>query len=205
MLGTEVAPGVWRWTAYFEEWRDDVGAVAIRRDDRLILVDPIFGPGQWDLLSDSTSLGISVLLTIHWHARDTSKVVENRPSSEVWAYSRDLAPIRRRTPVTDIFKIGDPLPGGLVAIPTKRSTEVAFWDPESRSLITGDSLLGDGAGGLKPCPDSWMPDGATAADMAASLEPVLDLPVDQVLVSHGDPVLGNGRGKLAEALDRHGR
>jgi hypothetical protein len=37
--------------------------------------------------------------------------------------------------------------------------------------------------------------------LAASLRPLLELPVERVLVSHGEPVLQDGSQALAAALD----
>ena len=40
------------------------------------------------------------------------------------------------------------------------------------------------------------------AELRESLRPLLDLPVELVLVSHGEPVLENGREAIAAALER---
>jgi hypothetical protein len=37
-------------------------------------------------------------------------------------------------------------------------------------------------------------------ELRAALAPLLDLPVEQVLVSHGEPVLENGREELVRAF-----
>ena len=98
------------------------------------------------------------------------------------------------------FRPGDPLPGGVVAFPTARANEVVYWIPEHRSVVPGDVLLGAEGGGLRMCPRSWLPEGRTLDELAASLRPLLALPVVRVLVSHGEPVLRNGRAALARAL-----
>jgi hypothetical protein len=75
------------------------------------------------------------------------------------------------------------------------------WLPGARALIPGDRLIGDGRGGLRMCPDSWMrylP--LDQAGLAAALRPLLDLPVEAVVVSHGEPVLENGREEIAAAI-----
>jgi hypothetical protein len=80
-----------------------------------------------------------------------------------------------------------------------------IWLPAPRALIPGDRLLGDAAGGLRLCPDSWLrylPSGMRQEGLRAALRPLLDLPVEQVLVSHGEPVLQNGRAAIARALAR---
>jgi hypothetical protein len=51
------------------------------------------------------------------------------------------------------------------------------------------------------CPESWLPAKKSQRDLAASLRPLLDLPVRRVLVSHGRPVLTGGGRALARALE----
>jgi hypothetical protein len=52
---------------------------------------------------------------------------------------------------------------------------------------------------LRLCPERWL--GAkTHDDLKASLRPLLELPVEQVLVSHGEPVLADGRAALGQLL-----
>ncbi|MDX6569946.1 MAG: hypothetical protein QOH15_2524 [Gaiellales bacterium] len=45
----------------------------------------------------------------------------------------------------------------------------------------------------------WLGKG-THADLRKSLLPLLDLPVERVLVSHGAPILSGGKQALADAL-----
>ena len=124
-----------------------------------------------------------------------------RYGARVWAPNRGRAAIARRAGVvTDAFGRDDPLPGGLLSFPTARAAEVVFWIPDHRTLVPGDALLGDGAGGIRMCPVSWLPAGKGHAELAASLRPLLDLPVERVLLSHGTPVLADGRAALAAAL-----
>ena len=81
-----------------------------------------------------------------------------------------------------------------------RATEVVYWIPQHRALVPGDVILGADGGGLRLCPESWLPAGVDHARLRAALQPVLDLPVERVLVSHGEPVTANARARLAEAL-----
>jgi hypothetical protein len=52
------------------------------------------------------------------------------------------------------------------------------------------------------CPESWLPKSTRHPELAESLAPLLALPVERILVSHGEPVLENGRDALAAALGR---
>ena len=185
----EVAPGLRRWTAYHDHWEEEVGSLALQSDDGLILIDPIAVPDH-------------VLLTVFWHNRSTAGLRAKR----IWAPTRSAQPLRNRgVDVTDAFTAGDQLPGGVQAFETARVSEVVVWLPEQRAVVAGDVLLGAGAkpratkDPLRLCPEGWLGK-ATHADLKRTLAPLLDLPVQRVLVSHGKPVLRGGKRALEHVL-----
>jgi hypothetical protein len=73
--------------------------------------------------------------------------------------------------------------------------------------VVGDVLLGAGAKPhatterLRLCPERWLGTG-THDDLREALTPLLALPVESVLVSHGEPVVTGGKRALAAALAR---
>lgn len=204
---SQIEPGLWRWTGYHEEWNDDVGCVFCETDDGIVLVDPLVPPEDadrfWDALDrDVERLGgrVHVLVTIFWHTRSTTAMVD-RYGARVWAPTTSRAAVARRArAVTDAFRPGDPLPGGIEAFRTARRTEVVYWLPQQRALVPGDVLVGDGEAGVRMCPESWLPPSTGHRDLAASLRPLLELPVERILVSHGEPVLRDAKTALAAAL-----
>ncbi len=188
---TEIASGLRRWTAWHEEWREEVGCLAVDTADGLVLIDPLDPPR-------GLTRPQHVLLTIRWHARSTK-------APHVWAHRREARSLANRgVEVTDPIP-GDELPGGIQAFETARPGEVVFWLPRQRALAVGDVLLGAGAKPhatdepLRLCPERWLGT-ATHDDLRASLAPTLDLPVARVLVSHGNPVLRGGARALAAVL-----
>ena len=213
----EIAPGLWRWSAYHEEWEENVGSVYCETDEGVVIVDPLVPEDETDIFwraldRDVERSGgtVHVLVTVFWHTRHAAQLIE-RYSARVWCTGRGRAAIERRAgTVTDTFSPGDPLPGGIVGLRTARAAEVVYWIPKHGALVPGDVLLGDnakgggtrsaGPGGLRMCPESWLPEGKTHAQLAESLRPLLDLPVETVLVSHGDPVLEDARAALTSAL-----
>jgi glyoxylase-like metal-dependent hydrolase (beta-lactamase superfamily II) len=200
VLGNELRPGLWRWTAHHEEWKQEVAAVAVVSGTEVVLIDPLLVGDQWQQLEDA--LGdrqLHVLLTIHWHARSAGEIAARFEPARVWARSRNRAAVARRAPVTDVFRIGDELPAGLVALEARPRSEVLFWEPRSRALIVGDALLGDGerGKGLHTCPGWWLPESTSLDDLRSSLRPALELPGELVLTSHGAPVLSGAREELA--------
>jgi|SRR4051794_13993284 hypothetical protein len=191
----EIARGLRRWTARHDEWNEDVGSVAAETRDGLVFIDPIAPPaglGRPD----------HVLLTVYWHGRDTARL----GAGSVWAPTRSVRPLGNRDiAVSNAFRPGDALPGGIQAFGTPRVSEVVFWLPEHCALAVGDVLLGAGAkpgathDPLRLCPERWL-GAATHDDLRAMLAPLLDLPVERILTSHGEPVLAGGREALAGVL-----
>jgi hypothetical protein len=102
-------------------------------------------------------------------------------------HSRDVAtlgaPIRR-----------DDLPKDVNAQPCFYPGERSLWIPAHSALIVGDSLP-DG----KAMPDRWL-GGSSRDEYKAKLKPLLDLPVELLLPTHGDPVLEDARDALVNAL-----
>jgi glyoxylase-like metal-dependent hydrolase (beta-lactamase superfamily II) len=204
---TRIEPGLWRWTGHHESWKDDVGCVYCETDDGVVLVDPLVPPEDterfWAALDrDVERVGgdVHVLLTVFWHVRSIGTVTE-RYGARTWIPAATRPTMTRRgVPVSDPFRPGDPLPGGLEAFRTARAAEVVYWIPRHRALVPGDVLIGDGEGGVRLCPESWLPEKKSLADLAESLRPLLELPVERILVSHGDPVLRGGGTALARAV-----
>jgi glyoxylase-like metal-dependent hydrolase (beta-lactamase superfamily II) len=179
-----------------------VGCVGISRGGDTILIDPLLRTEHWPLLESALGGGgLHVILTVHWHTRSAAEIIARHPAARVWANSRDAAPIRRRTPVTDVFRAGDELPGGLGAHLARPRTEVVLWDAESAALVAGDVLLGAEGGGVRLCPASWLPSSTGIEELREALRALLELPVRMVLVSHGEPVLRGGGAALAAALE----
>jgi len=189
----EVAPGLRRWTVRHEEWGEEVGCLAVETGDGLVLIDPLDPPTE-------VAKPDHVLLTVFWHLRSASAIA----APHLWATkSSTRSAANRGVTVTD--QVDGELPGGIVAIQTVRRPEVVYWLPEQQSVVAGDVLLGAGAKPkptdepLRLCPERWL-SGKTHDDLRESLSPLLDLPVERVLVSHGAPVLADGRAALERVL-----
>lgn len=169
--------------------------MAVETEEGLVVIDPIDPPAQF-------AQPAHVLLTVFWHARTAGTFDEPR----IWGHERGARRLRNRgVELTDRFDGEASLPGGIRAIATARDAEVVYWLPKHRAVVVGDVLLGAGAkpratpDPLRLCPERWL--GRTSHDdLRASLRPLLDLPVQRVLPSHGAPVLRAGKRALAQAL-----
>jgi hypothetical protein len=188
----ELEPGLWRWQALHPDWREsadwepDVGCVYAELPDATVLIDPLVPFAVEDRARflealdhdvERRAVPLSLLLTCEWHRRSTDELVERYGAT-----------------------VGE-LPDGVLALPFEIASETMYWLPAFGTLVPGDALLGDGAGGLRVCPDAWLEGAEAPALLRRDLRALLDLPVERVLVSHGDPVREGGRAALARALD----
>ena len=100
-----------------------------------------------------------------------------------------------------MFKAGDRLPLGVEAFPGMEPNDLVLWIEERRALVVGDTLIDRGSG--LEFPRDWASTGAIAAhgvpvdELFASLQPLLELPVEVVLPTHGAPT---DRAALERAL-----
>jgi hypothetical protein len=197
----ELRRGLYRWTAKHPEaesdpepgspadWGPDVGSVAYAAADALVLIDPLVPPDRVDLQQELDALvrrhgqRVVILTTLEFHSRSRQRLAERYEASTSRA---------KKT-----------LPDGVETVPIRDAGETMVWLPEHGALIAGDRLLGDEAGSLRLCPDSWLrylPSKILQPGLRKALRPLLDLPVEMVLVSHGEPVLSGGRDALRRAI-----
>jgi hypothetical protein len=198
MSPVEIAPGLHRWSAPHPDWKPNaepgsaedwdrcVGSVLFETAQAVVLIDPLLPvDGRDRFLSwlDERVAGrpVSVLTTIRWHRRDRAELAERYVgnSSRAW----------------------NAVPAGVQPKPIRGAGETMFWLPAARALVCGDRLLGDPHGGVRVCPESWLTAvSVDRAGLARLMRPLLELPIEQLLVSHGEPVLRDGRAALARAL-----
>ena len=198
MIGEELAPGLRRWVVHHEQWRQDVGCVLVERDGVLCLIDPLLPSGRVSFPKRSQ---LHVLISVYWHTRDAGDVLRAHEGT-LWAPSGARAAVARRAEIEPrTFRAGDELPAGIEALATSKGSEVVFWVPWLKTLVPGDVILGTDGGELRLCPASWVGGEEKLGQLRARLQPLRDLPVEMVLVSHGEPVLQNAHRALARALD----
>ena len=198
----ELRPGLWRWEVRHPEaspspepespadWGPEVGSVACGADDALVLVDPLVPEDRDDLqreldrLVESHGRPVTILTTLGFHRRSRDRLAERYQASTSRAKKS--------------------LPAGVETVQIEGAGETMVWLPEHRALIPGDRILGDHPGAVRLCPESWLrylPSGMRHPELRAALRPLLDLPVEMVLTSHGAPVLAGGRDAIARAID----
>jgi glyoxylase-like metal-dependent hydrolase (beta-lactamase superfamily II) len=205
----ELASGLWYWSEHHPEWHKDVGCVALDTPGSLVLVDPLAPPGGsdarrrfWTALDEQAAgRALDVIVTLHYHRRSAGAVLErygNRGGATLWAPVGSLA--RLHLDADRPFEPGDRLPAAIVAYASGREDEAVLWLPGQRAVVSGDVLLGGVRKPFRICPRSWLPDGVTRADVARALQPLLELPVELLVPTHGPVVTAGARAALEAAL-----
>ena len=183
---SELAPGLWRWTAPHPDWKEgddweqDVGCVYYEAADATVLIDPLVPPERerffeaLDRDVERRGLPVAILLTCPWHERSTGELTER--------YGAGSAPPAGVEPVLALPEI----------------EETLWWLPE-HAHARPRRCPARRAGRRQRLPGLVARRRVTGGDPRRA-PPLLDLPVERVLVSHGEPVLEDGRAALERAL-----
>jgi glyoxylase-like metal-dependent hydrolase (beta-lactamase superfamily II) len=193
----EVQTGIWYWTAPHPEWTPphdwamgDVSSYAMDDGERLLLFDPLAVPSEMEELAAGRDTAI--VLTSPWHQRDAMDLTE-RLDAPIYVPppDRDPDPIQGR-----VFTAGDRLPVGIEAFPGREEPfDLMLWVESRKALVAGDTLVDRGQG--IELVDAWLPEGVTREQVLVALKPLLELPVELVLPTHGPPT---DRAALERAL-----
>jgi hypothetical protein len=195
----ELRPGLWRWTAshpewdHAEHWGPQVASVYAELPEAIVVVDPLVPEDEearfWAALDRDVTRAerpLHVLLTVHWHERSVPAVLD-RYHAKLWRPEEE-----------------GPLPAGVRAELVKGSdwVEALFYLEPYHALVAGDLLIGSNDG--VELPVEWFPKDErewARNELKPELrERLAALPVELVLVSHGEPVLEDGAAALAAAL-----
>ena len=220
---TKLADGLWRWTARHPEWHPgefgrEVACFALQPGDDAMLIDPLLPPDAepvLDLIESIIAERLSILITIPYHVRSSAEIrgrFESEAETTIWGHPAcakrldDTSGFRELEPGTE-------LPAGVTAhhIGKPRRHEMPLHLPSHKALAFGDAVA---------AVDGRLVVWATAKvdekmerfhreRFNPTLEPLLELDLDRVLVTHGEPVMKAGRKQLEAALrarpwSRHG-
>jgi hypothetical protein len=187
----QLAEGLWRWTAPHPNaanWPDwgppvppEVGCVYYEAPDAVVLIDPLLPAGDekaflayLDRDVERVGLPVSLLLTAPWHERSAATLRERYGASDRIPDSVEVHPVE-----------GAP------------EEQLAYFIRPHGALVVAEVFVGDGRGGLAVLPSPGLADPAA---LERSLYAIAALPVELVLVSHGEPVLQDGRRAIELAL-----
>ena len=205
----ELRRGLWHWTAPHPEWEptepwdQDVSSYAIEDGDRLLLFDPLgVPPGIEELATDRET---AIVLTAPWHERDAESLVARlglpvytpRPDTaedlmRTWGVTAEQAGdgspdvrwlVEGEAGNAHWYSAGDRLPIGVEAFPGQKRNDVVLWIESHRAVVAGDTLADFGEGPqVNP---RWLRAGVTREQVVDGLRPLLALPVEHLLETHG--------------------
>jgi glyoxylase-like metal-dependent hydrolase (beta-lactamase superfamily II) len=196
----EVRTGVWHWEARHPEWNERqwwgplVSSYAIDDGARLLLFDPLAPPAEIEKLAEGRETAI--VLTCPWHRRD-AEALANRYSAPLYVPPPDEGD---PSPVDGtVFREGERLPVGVEAFPGMEPNDLVLWIESHRALVAGDTLQdrGNGLQFLGDLVNNVPAGGASAGQILERMRPLLALPVEIVLLTHGAPA---DRAALEHAL-----
>ena len=187
----ELRPGLWYWTATHPTWYDnEVGSYAWDAGSSVVLLDPLSPPTLVDELVSGKE--VATVLTCDWHDRSAPELVE-RLGSPIHAPAGGDGKLD-----AEHFEAGAALPGGIAAHCATHPGEVTLWIDEVQALVVGDALIVKD--GELLIPPTWLPENDTVTTVQKRMAPLLELPVELVLTTHGEPVRENGSEALRKAL-----
>jgi hypothetical protein len=209
---TEIATRMWRWTARHPEWHPgefgaEVASFALDAGDDLLLIDPQLPEDDAPVLEWLDGLAndcaVHALITIGYHVRSAEALCE-RYGGRIYGPHTCTKRLTNEKLLTE-FTPGTPGPAGAAAyaIGKPRRTERPIWFPSHNALAFGDAIVTTMENELRIWSDA--PLGAKVRRFyrerfAPTLEPLLELPVEHVLVTHGEPIVGGGAKALREAV-----
>ena len=185
----DVAAGLWVWRIDHPDWQPGlsweraVTSTCVASGGEVAVLDPIAPPDPadpvWARLDAAAPTTVVVLKPDH--VRDTDVFVRRYGA-------RGFGPHLfwpDNLPETELegLEPGSVLPGGLVALYDGRGrNETPLWLPEQRAIVFADALTAPG-GDLRVWGTPWHEERVLPA-----LRALLELPFEQVIVSHGEPV-----------------
>lgn len=217
----ELGPGLWHWQAPHpqweasEPWDPSVSSYAIDDGERMLLFDPLGVTGE--LMELAGEREPVVVLTAPWHERDSEQLVQRlgapvfTPLPDTAQYLMDTYGItaeqagdgspdvvwllREKKGEARPYAPGDRLPFGADVFQGHKPNDTVLWIESKRAVISGDTLVDFGQG--LEINERWLRPGVTREHVAEGLRPLLELPVEHVLPTHGLPT---DRASLERAL-----
>jgi len=218
----KLTDGLWRWTARHPEWHPgDFGAEVASfaaqaygaEEDALLLIDPLLpedgaeAGSVLETLDGAVDRRVAILISVPYHVRSSEELWQRyRKDAEVTIHGHPAAAkrLKDRSAFEEI-EPGTSLPGGVTAysIGKPKRHEMPLHLPSHGALVFGDAVA-EYDGALRV----WASNKVDAKAerfyrerFNPTLEPLLDLGFDRVLVTHGQPVMEGGRRALRDALD----
>lgn len=221
----EVSKGLWTWACRHPEWHPgnfgaEVRSWAARGEGGvLLLLDPLLpdeGAGRDAVLkrldaevARKAAKAISIQVSIGYHARSSEELWDRYRDGDVPVTVHGHAAVGRRLGqgvARDFHEIeaGTELPGGVMPmrIGKPRRQETPLHVRSHDALLFGDAVVGtdEGVRVWAQGPVDGKVEAFYRARFNPTLEPLIALGVERLLMTHGPPVLSGGARALAEGV-----
>jgi hypothetical protein len=199
---TDLAPGLWIWRLPHPDWREGfdwephVTSTVVESRGEVWVLDGLAPPDDddpvWRRLDARPPTYLGVVKPDHVRSVDLLVRRYGVPAYGPSLFWPDDVPATALEPLEP----GLELPGGLRTLEDGRwKLETPIWLPEQRTIVFADGLTAP-AGELRV----WFSRRHESHVLPALRAMLAELPVERVIVSHGEPV--HDRAAFAAALDR---
>ncbi len=197
----EILPGIFHWTQAHPKIKIEVSSYYLAPER--VLIDPLIPSEGLDWFADQPPENI--LLSIRHHYRHCAEFAEIY-GCEVWCVEQGMHEFTHGETVR-AFEFGDALPGDVQAV------EIGSICPDEGALYIeregGCVVLADGCVRMKDGPLQFVPDSLLGDDAdevkdglrAAYRRLIDDYAFEHVLLSHGGPIIGEGRTQLGTFVE----
>jgi hypothetical protein len=215
----QLLEGLWRWTARHPEWHPgefgaEVACFAAQAGDTTLLIDPLLPAKEaaderssvLAVLDETLAKRLAILITIPYHVRSSEELSRRFKKQAETTIHGHPACAKRLKDKSAFHPIepGVPLPGGVTAhtIGKPRRYETPLHLPSHEALVFGDAVAEvDGrlvvwaTGKVDAKVERFYKE-----RFNPTLEPLLELPFNAVLPTHGKPLLDGGKDALRKGL-----
>lgn len=186
------------WSWFSEPHGYNFNSLLIPDRDGNICIDPV-EPSD-EVLNELVRMGVKrILLTNRNHVRAANRVRE-RTGARCYIHPEDAAYAKGQSAVIDgDLREGEKI-GALevIGVPGKSPGEVALLWPNRKILIVGDAVVGNPPGQLSLLREKVMDD---PARLRRSVQQLLEVDFDTILVGDGVSVIGDAKQRLRELVD----
>lgn len=189
---------VFTWSWFSEPHGYNFNSLLIPHSDGNICIDPVEPTDE--VMSELVQIGVSrILLSNRNHLRAANKVRE-RTRARCYIHPEDAEYAKKQGALLDgELHEGERIgPLEVVGASGKSPGEVAFIWPDRKTLIVGDAVIGNPPGHLSLLRERVMDD---PARLRRSLNQLLALDFDAILVGDGVSVVGGAKQRLRELIE----
>ena len=199
----EICPGVHHWTVFHEKIHQPVHSYLVAIRDSATLIDPMLPEAGLEWFEEHARPERIVLTNRH-HLRHSERFVEEF-GCPVLCHEAGLHEFEAGPDVGG-FRFGDEVAPGITAFEVGALTpeETALHVPDANALAVADGVIRYPDGSLGFVPDFLIGEEPEPVKQGLrdSYRRLLDNDFDNLLMAHGEPLVGGGKRALREFVDR---